>query len=168
MVNKHVPAAAAAAIVSLAIVFVSLRFMVSEEARIRRSFSTTASAFDVNGADGGLEALRILHTLRETMTDPCLISLPEASFSRDYPLRELATYITHFRAQFIRMRLSFHNIDVRIIDEKNAACTLTALLSGVTRTNRRVLEAREVKVGLRKVDGRWLFAEIEAVEVLRR
>ena len=168
MVKKHLLAGAAAAIVALLIVFVALRFMVSEEARIRRRFSTAASAFNVNGADSGLEALRILRSLRELMADPCLIDLPDVSFSRDYPLRELATYITHFRAQFVRMRISFHNIDVHLIDEKHAECTLTALLSGVTRTNRRVLEAREVKVRLRKVDGRWLFSEIEAVEVLRR
>jgi hypothetical protein len=68
----------------------------------------------------------------------------------------------------VDLTLKFYDVSIRFPEKGAASVTLTASLKGKTAVGDLVDETREVQCVLKKVDKKWLFSEVEVVEVLKK
>lgn len=68
--------------------------------------------------------------------------------------------------------VTFEFVDVQVVvppDEQTATVRLTAQSSGLDfRTGDHVIEARELDMTLRQLEGEWLIARVDGIEVIER
>ncbi len=149
--------------------FVVLRGRKTEETLIRQQLDAVAAVVKTGGNDDAVAGISAIErSLRDLISDPLRIHMPDLPLTESYSLNDIAVYTMHFRAQFTRLNLSFYNMDIRFPEEKLAECTFTVLLAGTTPSEDRMLDARDVRAELKKTGGRWILKELEMAEVLRR
>jgi hypothetical protein len=64
--------------------------------------------------------------------------------------------------------LKFYDLHVVFPENEVAKVNLTARLTGKSTAGEQVDETRELECVLRKIENKWLFGEIEIVEVLKK
>jgi hypothetical protein len=64
--------------------------------------------------------------------------------------------------------LKFYDLSISLPEKGVANVTLTARLTGTSAAGERLEETRELRCVLKKAEKKWLFSEIEVVEVLKR
>jgi hypothetical protein len=64
--------------------------------------------------------------------------------------------------------LKFYDSDIAFPEKGVAKVTLTARLTGKSTAGEQMDETRELECLLRKIEKKWLFSQIEVVEVLKK
>jgi len=64
--------------------------------------------------------------------------------------------------------LKFYDFHTVFLEKETTKVTLTARLTGRSTAGEQVDETRELDCVLKKIENKWLFSQIEVVEVLKK
>ena len=81
---------------------------------------------------------------------------------------EISTYAASARSHFSQLHLKFYDFHITFPEKGLAKVTLTARLTGKSTVGEQADETRELDCVLKKIESKWLFSEIEIVEVLKK
>lgn len=162
---KHIIIAILVVIVG---VWAAFYFSQNEEKRVRKQFDILSEWVS---KDPGEKALTMAHKIRsagDLFAEECEIKAPIDSLSGSYTLEEISSYAAQARLQFSKLSLHFYDLDIEFPDEGRATGLLTANLTGRSTSGERVDETHELQCVLKKIDNKWLFTNLEVVEVLKK
>jgi hypothetical protein len=96
------------------------------------------------------------------------LTLPLDGLLASFTPVEISSYAANSRIAFSELSLKFYDLNIEFPEKGLATVLLTAKLKGKLMGGDFVDETREVQCVLKKTDRRWLFSEIEVVEVLKK
>jgi len=103
------------------------------------------------------------------VSDPCSVSIREATIDGTFSPMAFASQITKGRAGFKSLRGEVEDLTIKVApDGENAVADYSIRLSGVTKAGGAFDESRDLHSKLRKVDGVWKFSSFEINRVLER
>jgi hypothetical protein len=98
----------------------------------------------------------------------CDLKAPSQSLSGSYTRQEISTYAGSARSYFSQLDLKFYDFQIVFPEKEVAKVTLTARLTGRSTAGEQADETRELECILKKIEKKWLFSQIEVVEVLKK
>jgi hypothetical protein len=140
----------------------------SEEKRVRRQFDHLAKWVSKGPGESPITMAQKLQNLGTLFDQSCQLTMPVEFMSGTLTPQEITSYTAQGRAAFVDLTLKFYDVSIRFPEKGAASVTLTASLKGKTAVGDLVNETREVQCVLKKVDKKWLFSEVEVVEVLKK
>ena len=72
------------------------------------------------------------------------------------------------RSYVSRLDLKFYDLQIVFPEKEVAKVTLTARLAGRSTAGEQMDEIRELECRLKKIEKKWLFSQIDVVEVLKK
>jgi hypothetical protein len=147
---------------------VGLRLFQSEEKRVKKQFDLLSEGVSKGGDENAIVMARQMQKLGTLFDEKCELKFPADSFSGIYTPEEISSYAARGRARFSKLSLEFIDFDVTFPEKGVAKVNLTAKLTGRTRAGEQVRETRELECLLKKIERKWLFNDIEVVEVLKK
>jgi hypothetical protein len=81
---------------------------------------------------------------------------------------DISGYAAQGRLHFSQLTLKFYDFQIAFPEESIADVQLTARVTGKTKAGEAVNEAHELKCLLKKAEKKWLFSQVEVVEVLKK
>lgn len=140
----------------------------SEEKRVKRQFDLL-SEWVSKGSDENMIAMaQKMQKLGTLFDENCALELAVESLSGNYTRDEIRSYAARARSRFLTMSLKFSDLTVNFPETGTAKVNVTAGLTARTTAGERVNEPRELLCLLNKIEGKWLFNNMEVVEVLRK
>jgi hypothetical protein len=100
--------------------------------------------------------------------ETCKLTLPLDGLLASYTPAEISSYAANSRIAFSELSLKFYDLSIEFPEAGLARVTLTANLKGRLMGGNLIDETREVQCVLKKTDRKWLYSEIEDVEVLKK
>jgi hypothetical protein len=98
----------------------------------------------------------------------CELKTDYPSLSGSYTREEISAYAGSARSHVSQLSLKFYDLQIAFPEKEVAKVTLTARLTGTSTAGERIDETRELECLLRKPEKKWLFSQIDVVEVLRK
>jgi ketosteroid isomerase-like protein len=157
----------AALIVILGIVMVITVFP-SEEKRVKKQFRLLSEWVSKSTEENAFTMLQRMKDIGSLFDAHCELKVPDQSFSGSYSREEISTYAGSARSQVSQLDLKFYDLQVVFPEKEVAKVTLTARLTGRSTAGERMDETRELECLLRKIEKKWLFSQIEVIEVLKK
>jgi len=157
----------AALIVILGIVVIVTVFP-SEEKRVKRQFRLLSEWVSKSTEENAFTMLKRMKDIGGLFETRCELKVPDQSFSGSYTREEISTYAGSARSQASQLDLKFYDLQVAFPEKEVAKVTLTARLTGRSTAGERMDETRELECLLRKIEKKWLFSQIEVIEVLKK
>ena len=147
---------------------VGLRLFQSDEKRVKKQFDLLSEWVSKGGDENAIVMARQMQKLGTLFDEKCGLELPADSLSGAYTPEEIASYAARGRARFSKLSLEFLDLEVTFPEHGVAKVSLTARLTGRTSAGEQMRETRELECLLKKIEGKWLFSNIEVIEVLRK
>lgn len=156
--------------VLIAILGVALAVIVypSEERRVKKQFRLLSEWVSKSPEENALNLLQKMRDIGTLFSEPCELKAPDESLSGGYTRQEISAFAGSARSHFSRIDLTFHDLHIDFPEREIAKVTLTARMVGSSTAGEQVDEIRELECLLKKIDSKWLFHQIEVVEVLKR
>jgi hypothetical protein len=148
--------------------FAVVYFSPSEEKRVRKQFDLLSEYVSKDPDENAIAMARKMQNLGSLFGDSCELQLAVEVLSGTYTREEMASYTARARARFPKLSLEFNDLQVTFPEHGVAKVTLTARLTGQTRTGEQRRETRELECLLKKTEKKWLFSHIEVIEVLKK
>lgn len=148
--------------------FAVVYFSPSEEKRVRKQFDLLSEYVSKDPDENAIAMARKMQNLGSLFGDSCELQLAVEVLSGAYTREEIASYAARARARFTKLSLEFNDLQVTFPEHEVAKVTLTARLTGQTRTGEQRRETRELECLLKKTEKKWLFSHIEVIEVLKK
>jgi hypothetical protein len=147
--------------------FAGRRLLVSDKTVIRRRFDALAEAVSRGPGETTSRLLLKMHTLEGLFADPCVFQVQRFRLTTTMSPREIASEATRARQMFQRISVNFHDITIIAMDAENAEviCTVRA---AVERSGEIERDTAEINCILKKIEGKWRFAEMAEQLVLER
>jgi len=140
----------------------------SEEKKVRKQFDLLSKWVSKDPGENAFTMAHKIQSIGKLFAENCEFKTHIDSLSGNYTPEEISSYAAQGRAQFSRLSLRFHDLDIDIPEEGTAKVILTAKLTGKSTTGEYVDEAHEFECVLRKIEDKWLFSDFEVVEVLKK
>jgi hypothetical protein len=147
--------------------FAGRHFLVSEKTRVRRRFDALAEAVSRGPSESTSRLLLKMRTLEGLFADPCAFEVQRFRLTTTMSPREIASEATRARQMFQRISVHFHDITIIAMDAENAEVTCT-VRAAVERNGEIERDTAEINCTLKKIEGKWRFAEMAEQVVLER
>jgi len=156
-----------ALIVVVAIVL-AITLIPSEERRVKKQFHLLSEWVSKSPEENALTMLQKMKNIGTLFDEHCEMKIPDQSLSGSYTRQEVSTYAGSARSYVSQLDLKFYDLRIIFPEKEIARVNLTARLTGRSTAGERVDETRELECVLKKIDKRWLFSQIEVIEVLKK
>jgi hypothetical protein len=156
-----------ALIVVVAIVL-AITLIPSQEKRVKRQFHLLSEWVSKSPEENALAMLQKMKNIGTLFDEHCEMKIPDQSLSGSYTRQEVSTYAGSARSYLSQLDLKFYDLRIIFPEKEIARVNLTARLTGRSTAGERVDETRELECVLKKIDKRWLFSQIEVIEVLKK
>jgi hypothetical protein len=143
-------------------------FSQSEEKKVKKQFDLLLEWVSKEPGEDIFAMGQKMKNIGSLFDENCEIKIPAQSLSGTYPRDEIRSYAVRGRLQFSQLHLKFYDFDIAFIEKGVSKAHLTARLTGKLTTGENVDEAHELDCILKKIEKRWLFTQIEVVEVLKK
>lgn len=149
-------------------IVVAITLMSSEEKRVKRQFHLLSEWVSKSPEENALTMLQKMKNIGTLFDEQCEMKAPDQSLSGSYTRQEISTYAGSARSHVSQLDLNFYDLRIIFPEKEIARVNLTARLTGRSTAGERVDETRELECVLRKIDKKWLFSQIEVIEVLKK
>lgn len=140
----------------------------SEEKRVKKRFHLLSEWVSRSPEENSFTMLQKMRDIGTLFFEHCELKAPDESFSGRYTRQEISAYAGSARSHFSQLDLKFYDLHIIFSEKEVAKVTLTSRLIGKSTTGEQVDEVRELECLLKKVDNKWLFNQIEVIEVLKK
>ncbi len=156
--------------VPMVIIGIVVAFIVfpSEEKKVKRSFNLLSEWVSKSPEENAFTMLQKMRNIGTLFDESCELKVPSQSLSGSYKREEISTYAGSARSYFFQLNLKFYDFNIVFPEKEVAKVTLTGRMTGKSTTGEQVDETRELECVLKKIEKKWLFSQIEVVEVLKK
>ena len=140
----------------------------TDRRKIKKQFKALSEMALKEGEEQGLARAKPMVMAKGLFTDPCRLFYPARDLSGEFSAKQLGSYAAQARLNFRELTLDFYDMAIHFPEEGVAEVITTARLRGVTSQGEETNQTNEMDVTLRKIDGKWFFADFEIVEVLEK
>ena len=165
MVNKKVWLAGA---LLLGLAAVWLLFGDSEVKRVRRQFAKASELFARSADSKKVTLVRNARAIKEMLTDPCEINVPEYETSGTFSSRDLSQRALAAMMQAVDLSLEFYDLEVVITGDDTASASVTAHLTWRSGSSDNYVNTQELLCILKKTDDKWRFHSVTVIDVLEK
>jgi len=155
-------------IVIIAAITAAVILLESEEDKIKKRFKTFAGLIEKKPGETKLMMAQKARKIGALVTRPCMISVPEYSVSGSYTPQKISRKTAMGRTRFKHLTLEFFDLSVKVVDDINADANVTARVTGKRLNNEPFEGTHELICRLKKIEGEWLFNQVEVVDVLEK
>lgn len=155
-------------IVIIVAVITAKILMESEEDKVKKQFDIFAELIEKEPGETNLIMAQKARKIGAMVTNPVMVTVPEYKASGSYARQEIARRMAMGRTRFIELSLTFFDLSVEILDENNADANVTAQVKGKKLSNEPFEGTHELLCRLKKIEGEWLFNQVEVVDVLEK
>ena len=145
-----------------------LLFSDSEEARVKKQFARASELFARSSDSKKMTLVRNARAIKDLLTDPCEIEVPEYETSGTFSSRDLSQRALAVMTQTVDLSLEFYDLEVEITDDETANATVTARLTWQAAAAEKYANTQELACILKKVDDQWRFHSVTVVDVLEK
>jgi len=139
-----------------------------EEKRVKKQFHLLSEWVSKSPEENALTMLQKMKNIGSLFDAHCELKVPDHSLSGTYTREEISTYAGSARSQASQLDLKFYDFDIAFPEKGVAKVTLTARLTGRSTAGEQTDDTRELECVLKKIENKWLFSQIEVVEVLKK
>ncbi len=157
-----------AALIVIVGILVSIALIPSEEKKIRKQFHFLSEWVSKSPEENAFTMFQKMKNIGTLFNEHCDMKVPDQSLSGSYTREEISTYAGSARSHVSQLDLNLYDLRIVFPEKEVAKVNLTARLTGRTAAGERVDEIRELECVLRKIDKKWLFNQIEVIEVLKK
>jgi hypothetical protein len=140
----------------------------SEEKRVKKRFNLLSEWVSKSPEENSFTMLQKMKDIGTLFFEHCELKAPDESLSGSYTRQEISAYAGSARSHFSKLDLKFYDLHIAFPEKEVAKVTLTGRLIGKSTTGEQVNEIRELECLLKKIDNKWLFNQIEVIEVLKK
>jgi hypothetical protein len=140
----------------------------SDSKRIKKQFDSLSKLVSKEPGENPITMVTKAKALASLFAETCEFSNPIDGLEVTYTPGEMSSYAANSRIAFAELSLHFYDFNIEFPESGLARVTLTGNLKGKLMSGTLIDETREVQCVLKKINRRWLFSEIEIVEVLKR
>ena len=149
-------------------IVVAITLIPSEEKRVKRQFHLLSEWVSKSPEENAFIMLQKMKNIRSLFDERCEMKIPDQSLSGSYTRQEISTYAGSARSYLSQFDLKFYDLRIIFPEKEIAKVNLTARLTGRSTAGERMDETRELECVLKKIDKKWLFSQIEVIEVLKK
>ena len=149
-------------------IVLAITLIPSEERRVKKQFHLLSEWVSKSPEENALTMLQKMKNIGTLFDEHCEMKIPDQSLSGSYTRQEVSTYAGSARSYVSQLDLKFYDLRIIFPEKEIARVNLTARLTGRSTAGERVDETRELECVLKKIDKRWLFSQIEVIEVLKK
>ena len=149
-------------------IVVAITLIPSEEKRVKRQFYLLSEWVSKSPEENAFTMLQKMKNIGTLFDERCEMKIADQSLSGSYTRQEVSAYAGSARSHASQLDLTFYDLRIVFPEKEIARVNLTARLTGRSTAGERVGETRELECVLRKIDKKWLFSQIEVVEVLKK
>jgi hypothetical protein len=157
-----------AALILILGIVMAITVFPSEEKRVKKQFRLLSEWVSKSTEENAFTMLQRMKDIGSLFDAHCELKVPDQSLSGSYSREEISTYAGSARSQVSELDLKFYDLQVVFPEKEVAKVTLTARLTGRSTAGERLDETRELECLLRKIEKKWLFSQIEVIEVLKK
>jgi hypothetical protein len=143
-------------------------FLPSEEKKVKKQFHLLGEGVLKSPEENAFIMLQKMKNIGALFDEHCELKAPSQSLSGSYTRQEISTYAGSARSYFSQLDLKFYDFQIVFPEKEVAKVTLTARLTGRSTAGEQADETRELECILKKIEKKWLFSQIEVVEVLKK
>ncbi|MDH3976038.1 MAG: hypothetical protein OEV42_17320 [Deltaproteobacteria bacterium] len=159
----------AIALVSLAVAgFFIYSYFMSDEKKVIKRLVRLSELVSKEGEEPAVIMAGRIRGVGDLFAETCRFSSDARNMSRTFRPDEITSHTASARANFLKLSIKFYDMNVSFPGDKAALVSLTAILSGVTKSEALFDEIHELEVELVHVEKKWLIRRITAVEVLEK
>jgi sensor histidine kinase YesM len=147
-------------------IVVAIALFPSEEKRIRKPFNLLTQRASKFPDENTFTVLRKMKEIGALFDEHCELKASDPSLSGVYSREEISAYAASVRSSFSQLNLEFYDFHIGFPEKGLAKVALTTRLTGKSMSGEQVDETRELECTLKKIEKKWLFSQIEIVEVL--
>ena len=142
--------------------------MQTDEKKIRTQFSLLAAWVSKQPDESLVTTSYNVQHIATLFVDPCVFKADMISLSGSYTPDEISGFAGRSRFALSYLTLKFYDLDIIFVQEGIAQTTVTAKLTGKTKSGDILEATHELKTVLTRVEGKWHFSRVEVVEVLQK
>lgn len=139
-----------------------------EEGKVKKQFHFLSEWVSKDRGEKPLTTARKIRNIRTLFARECALKAHIDSYSGTYTPDEIAGHAAAVRSRFSSVSLSFYDFNIDFPEEGSANVNVTARLTGISTTGERVDDAHELECLLKCAEEKWIFTQVEVIDVLRR
>lgn len=149
-------------------VFGGIYLSQSDSKKIKKQFNALSQLISKEPGENPITMATKAKNIGTLFAETCALTLPITGLSESYTPAEVSGYVANSRIAFSELSLKFYDINIEFPEKGLARVVLTANLKGKLMSGDFTDDTREVQCALEKVGQKWLFSEIEVIEVLKK
>jgi hypothetical protein len=149
-------------------IVVAITLFPSEEKRVKKQFRLLSEWVSKSTEENAFTMLQRMKNIGTLFDANCELKVPDQSLSGTYTREEISTYAGSARSHVSQLDLKFYDLQIAFPEKEVAKVTLTARLKGRSTAGEQMDDTRELECVLKKIENKWLFSQIEVVEVLKK
>jgi hypothetical protein len=143
-------------------------FFPNEEKKVKKQFNLLSEWVSKSPEENAFTMLQKMKNIGTLFDEHCELKAPSQSLSGSYTREEISTSAGRARSHLSQLDLKFYDFHILFPEKEIAKVTLTGKLTGRSSTGEQVDETRELECALKKIENKWLFSQIEVMEVLKK
>jgi hypothetical protein len=155
-------------LIAIIAIILAVTVFPSEEKGVKKRFRLLSEWVSKSPEENSFTMLQKMKDIGTVFLEHCELKAPNESLSGSYTRQEISAYAASARSHFSQLDLKFYDLRIAFPEREVAAVTLTSRLQGKSTAGDRVDEIRELECLLRKIENKWLFSQIEVIEVLKK
>jgi len=149
-------------------IVVAITLFPSEEKRVKKQFRLLSEWVSKSTEENAFTMLQRMKNIGTLFDAHCELKVPDQSLSGTYTREEISTYAGSARSHVSQLDLKFYDLQIVFPEKEVAKVTLTARLTGRSTAGEQMDDTRELECLLKKTENKWLFSQIEVIEVLKK
>ena len=162
---KYILMALLAAVIGIG---AGLTFSQSEAKMVKKQFGFLSEWVAKDPGEKLITTANKTKNIGTLFSEGCSLKIPIPLLSGRYRPEEISVYAAAYRSYFSKLSLQFYDLVIDFPKKGMARVTLTTRLRGRSTTGESLDEIRELRCLLKKIEKRWLFTDLEVIEVLRK
>ncbi len=143
-------------------------FSPGEQKKVKKQFALLSEDVSKNPSENTFIMAKKIKGISALFSESCEFQVPDYSLSGVYTREEISAIALRGRAHFSNLDLKFYDFKISFPEKDLARVNVTGRLIGKSVYGEQVNETRELECLLKKVEKKWLFSQLEVVEVLKR
>ncbi len=139
-----------------------------EEKKIKKQFHLFSELVSKDSEEDSFTLLKKAKQIGSLFDDPCELKMSDPPLSGSYSREEIISFAIRARSHFSQLALKFYDLNIGLFQEGMARVVLTSRLIGRSTSGEGIDEVRELECLLEKIEKKWLFNQVEVVEVLKK
>jgi len=138
------------------------------EAEVRNAHQKLTRLLSKTDGEASSTMIFNARVLQSMFADTCEVTGDAEMLGGSYTPEEMVSTIIRVQGIFLSIDLTFHELEIEFPAADDAIVNFTAVLVGRSKMEgeEEAAETREVISRMRKVEGKWLFAEFRLANVL--